>query len=711
MGFFSGEDIVTVNVTVVKLVDAIPNTLADAIGVAILGGSSIPNYVFLNALNGFSSKARRYLNYGINDFIYQLPSGTTSNSEINPDTVGSVIAGIVGEPVKIHSAFLSLPSTQYFAYEFVQTLGDYDYSDGTVVINGITYTYTGYEVIDGLLVVSLFDSTTTSVITRSTSAPINTVYYHASYHLISQEPTNDSIFWTYDPSLGTYPTLDIQGNNLALSSFYPIVPLINNKIFANHNTNSEQYITSRTILKKLQLDLDDMIGSLKESPSIEDIDDSYFMFGLNPLTKEEASLEYLFLYFGFLFDTNDNKSSFLNSEIAVKTPVPREPITGEIIGDFPPTFVSTVSLTINEQDLDVVIGYNYIDKTEHVGSISSTGAAFTSSVLYKPTEYVLVEIDSFNSLLNEAATIRVPIDRSTITINKQNNDGTFTRLTIYGFSHVSSILAFGEYNTVINKLEPDAVDAVYIPIDHTVLTQMSAFKEEAALMDGMILVVQAAQETHLEWYETAFFGFLVKIVITVVSIYFGPVAGSLSDFLAQSAATIIFEIVKSILTSIVTGIVLEYLAEEVGGFGAILIAAVAMYAFNSFGKDGFSIGEMPLAETLLKAVAAVGKGMNLDNQIRAEDLANELDIYSHNVEQRSEEIEQANALLNAGRPGNPYLITHAIFSSDFNESPDAYYERTLNQNPGVLVLDSIDAFYESALALPEANATDRILFA
>ena len=171
-----------------------------------------------------------------------------------------------------------------------------------------------------------------------------------------------------------------------------------------------------------------------------------------------------------------------------------------------------------------------------------------------------------------------------------------------------------------------------------------------------------------------------------------------------------FKYSSLVLKSIITSFVLEYLVEEIGGIGAILVAVAGAVIAGGIGPNGFSLGQLPTAETLMKSVSVVSKTMNLENQMRAEDLAEEYEITSANIDQRQEELDAANELLNVGTPGNPHLITNAIFSSDFNEDPDSYFERTLNQNAGILTLEAVSNYHDSALELPKANATDRILF-
>jgi len=698
MGFFDGEDVVTAEVVVTKLAEEIPNTIANAAAAAIYSNGSIPNYLLLNALNGFSSKVRRYLYYGENEYIYGLPSGTSATVIVDNTEVSAVLKTIHGEPVQITISAVTNPQYTYFVYQYMQDHYNYDYATNTLRIGGYNYIYESFEVIhaDWIRI-----HTSGSFIDML--IPKGSFYYHIQYYKQSQTIAN-KLYWTYDPSLHTYPSLDLDVNTLT-SDFYPIVPIREDTINVNSKPNSQAYKTSDKLLSRINLDINYLTDAINESESIEDINDVFFIFALDLYTKEETSIEYLFNYFSVLSENSIITKEVYEEALAeLYAPFPKDD-EGQVIDTGKEALPGSI-IKINEADLDVFISYNYIDVRTYAGTID---AEYTSAATYVyPERY-----DPYADGDGNYSKATVLIEKSYFTFKRDNDDGTITEVTVSGLEHSSLIRAYDQAITIITKIEdnPALPSKFYIPISSNILPLMSAFKEEKVLIDGMTLVIQAAHLEELEWYETAFFAKLVKIVITVVAIYFMVTSGFLAELANKTLAEVVYQVLESAFKSILTNFVLEYIAENVDGIAAVFVAAAASYALSGVSVDGISLPDLPFAEVLMKAVTSVAQTLNLQNQMRANDLADQFGLYAWNAQNKQDDLEAANDLLNMGTPGNPYLITNSIFASDPNESPNDFYTRTIHTgNPGVKTLDTVGSYFNNALLLPKANATDRILF-
>ncbi len=99
-----------------------------------------------------------------------------------------------------------------------------------------------------------------------------------------------------------YYTLGLPQGNSGIEHgdvFLPVIPLRydNRDLTDDAHKSTPLYITSKKLLKKVNINIDQMAENIKLNPGIADIDNAYIMFGVELQTKNNESIRYLAEYF------------------------------------------------------------------------------------------------------------------------------------------------------------------------------------------------------------------------------------------------------------------------------------------------------------------------------------------------------------------------------------------------------------------------------
>lgn len=706
MGIFSDETIVSVAVSNTSLVDTedFPNTVADAVRAAIFREEDISVHVQAAILTNFSADVKKYLNYGKLYYYRGLPTAEGRFYYIEPADIVAAIESEEGQPVTVLSTQIANRPVTSEAYEYLQDT--YGWTDlvnevtfGSKVYNVFSIRYTGYQPCDAPTIENLLDvafcipiPARFTITYREVGNPTNERVeyynygegggnrYNVRYHYTANSKT-DVRYWTYKVKDNTYPELDADGKvNPIEGTYYPIAAIRENFKNVNSDTSSEAYITTNRLLKKLQLDINQLTDAVMESPQRKEIHSAFINISLNLETEVEESNQYLFSFFRNL--------NFISSVTAAifKAATRND------------EYFATGNLyRIEEAKYNTKIEYDYITLNNVIGDLGPIGTIVKSKEIIPE---VLPELPPFPLPEDFDPGPYIP-QKINFTFEMQISDTRKEIITIYNLRITTQIK--GDRTTTGEEL--------YVPVQVEFLTPFSALAEERILLDAMTLTIYAYDEQNLSWYESGFFQFVVFAIAVAFTVYsLGQDGGTaIGAALTAASSTGSYSLLVTLLVDVLVSISLNYailwLSEEIGGFlGVALIFAAYIYLPTQYGGGGGSVKGMPFAESLVKATSSV---LTIETKNIQEDLLSlqeEAVDFESKVESREEEIEKAQELL-----GNNDAISDPLY--EFNvgiyfppeETPQNFYDRTLNFDPGSLTLEAVNAYVESALTLPEAD--------
>jgi hypothetical protein len=721
MSIFGGGEILVVHSTVSKLMEEYPELLKDAVITAVMADEEISNYILLTYLHGFRGMARKFYNYGKSRYYFELPSTSTNAVDTSGDPTREAIAselGLTGPDIKISA--LSITEVRYadataFAYEYLQeNYSGYNAAENRFYFGNLN---SWYELTKVTVIVQNPDDLIKMKCTKVSGpgdeeivfyeyAPKwENIHYLVQYYLAADDP-KILYYWSYDTTLqpgdeGYHPNM---GSNSTLfsESYFPIVPVRYNKGFINDPESkwydADIHTSCDKILRKVNVNLDEITDAMAENESIDKIDDAYFMFGIDIYTEEKNSLKYLFDHFMNLKEKAwiVNEAQYLAGVDALSPPDPLTNMGGKFN-------IEVNSLSIKEQHLWIKISFNYAEVQTVTGTLEKP-----YEIAYTPGEPIM------HNILTDwqsGSTIDVPQETNFVEFKRKIDDSSYEKLTVHGLTHITYVILVDDMKEIFRRIEDadpdwedngkpaDPRDGFFIPVDREVAKKFIGLNEDYLLYESMILVVIAAEEQELKWYQTGFWSGIITFVIMIAAIYFtGGAAANLAKMTAAQA-------VKALAANIAIGYVANLLAKKIGGVLGIVAAIAVMYFSKGLLKGGFSNPmNMTAADLAKEFISIVNTVFKLSVQDRSRMLQDEYDELMEERERLEAEQQELYDLqypngmyqtdllgsIMAPRPLSPY------------ESVEAMYNRAIHTgNPGVLTLDFIKEFVDHALKLPE----------
>ena len=227
----------------------------------------------------------------------------------------------------------------------------------------------------------------------------------------------------------------------------------------------------------------------------------------------------------------------------------------------------------------------------------------------------------------------------------------------------------------------------------------------------MFIVINSYNEQKVKWYQSGLFK-LVMIAIAVVTAVYGGIAfvNGLNSAMASAAAagtSVAWAAAAYIATQIAIGAALTYGISVLARYIApelMFIAAALMMVYgltsNFMSSGASSVKGLPYAAELMAAVPAVTKGTNMALQKSLEKSMEEMEELTATYEQTMDELKKNMDKLNA----NPNISIQDMMNTtamNLFETTQQFFGRTLQMNPGVTTLDSIQNYVGYALTLPD----------
>lgn len=466
--------------------------------------------------------------------------------------------------------------------------------------------------------------------------------------------------WNYYIEDGTYPTLAYESTFDTESRYLPIVPIRQDGKFLSTTPEEPVYITGNNLLKKIGLSHTTFEEAIADNADIEDFRQVFYAFTVDMRATSGESVKYLYELWDREAVINGIKSDDSDTKLSTSE-TPNTSTVGKSIKKV---------LTVHEHTYNTTITFTGINKENNPsGNIGAIGDVVSS------------------------------ISGDSMRLEKQITETSTEVVTVYGVS--GKTLVTGRRNLNVNATFSND-EAFYIPINYDLVKALPSGAQSLILAESMSIIIYWLHREVVKtgFFQSTFFKVLLAVITIIIIVSTGFDASAAFSTLLETTAV---ELVTEIAIYYATDYALSKLAEQ-GGIFAVIAAVYLAYTFEigKFG-DAAKAGNMPLAEQLMKAVTAISNTMLKASQLEFEQIIDEGKQLLRSIEEDEEELERATDLLETGGKYNPLYIMNQRSHFDPNESPTAYFNRSLNTNPGIASLAYTAIYASVGVSLPQFN--------
>ena len=684
MGLFSSS-VTTYAAQTMSLIEDNPRYLQTTVQQAILSGADIAASLQEALTNNIGLKAKRYYTYGRDTYYYGLPSGTMAGYYVDMGALSAVLETIAGNPVYVDTANLSTtPDGKYFIQDWL-IAHSYNNTEGTFVYqNHICSLVSAVVYADNTVRVGFTYSiynpnaptkTVSSYVDVAAIVYVDDLYVTATYHLLdsNQLPTGSALYFTYLVSDNTYPDLSPENTAQQEAPYYPIVPIR----YDNQSlTNMDAYPTAKRLVKKIGLDLDDIITGVESNPDIGSIDYAYIVIGFDIASTDAYTINYMYEYFSFLRmnsqytkDDYDAWEAGLDSATTLTTP----PVNALTIADI--LYKSTMY-------------YNYITSNVVTGVLGVVGTTTKAINIKSKKCYTQTVNGNYSNFY---------VEQSELVLRKQITETTYEELVVTGLHHTNFVANKGKIETTLNTVVNDSDHNNFlVPLNSYIFDNVLSMKDRIDLMyDSIHIVINCKETTKLKWYQTGFFQFITLIITIAITVWFPPAGGITAGMTATQIATTLL-INAAIMVTVTT---LLKVAVKVLGINATLAVLVAIVAAAYTGQFT-GLNNMPWAADFLKVVSTLPSAFNNVMSSMTQDIQEEMAAFQSTAETKMDELQSKQDALEYGSTLDPLgIFTQMDYYPSVESVADYYYRRCHIGNPGVLSLDVISDYVDNMLTL------------
>lgn len=713
--------ITTVAATTVPLVTNNPDVVAKAVFDAILGDIPIQSSIYHSMTYGFNFKTDLFFNYAKNYYTQGLPS-IYMQSENQSDTLIDDVTSIIENLYSITTLELQVefqpPDFYDLLYDFITHSPDFTYSAAkpephinsaysfTEIATGITYSPYGvdnssvYSLVGSNFIVDMphmvAGNPTGLHPNLQLNIPLNmsasTMLYYVRY---TQTGVNGYTSWIYNPDTNVYPELAVETeDNLNLNTF-PIIPIrYNNENYVDY-ASEEDVSSLETMLRFINIDLQDFTENLTDpdnTSDIDDIDDMFLMFSADVNENDDDHNQYLYEHF---------------RQIKYVSKFSQQDYIDAVNSGLDPSDVGFPNnkFSYHQHNVRLTIKYNYITAKIKGGNVGDPQPLHDPMVLV--TGEAAIEDDADNNgegVVTSNTYIHATIDdygtNHFITFRRQLDDTQFMEIVVHGLRSVNYVRNGNDI--IIRNLSTMGDGGLFIPLIQDVVKGFNGIVETNIYYKTLNITIYAVEITKLDWYENPNFINAVGIFIVVVSTLMG--LEDIGTLIAEGVSTyaIINEIAINILIDIVFAAAFEEVVELVGAENGLILAFIVAVISGTVDDSTLQqFGTIFDAEILVKAVTALIEAVNTVIQDDFLKLQAESKEFLEDAQEAQERLEAAQDLLDTGVDIDLYTLISNNTYTNFYESPNGYYERTIhNTNPGVATFDSVHNFFDTALRLP-----------
>lgn len=695
MGLFS-KTVTTYASQAMSLIEDNPKFIPATIRKAILSGSDIMSSIQGALTNNIALSAKHYYTYGRDHYLYGLPTGTFVGYYVDVDAIHGVLESIEGVPVYLASATAaSEPDGRFFILPWLNSVS-YSWEDNSFTYLGRECTFKSAEVTADNTVTLTYQYEITPVneaptlftasLILSTNVTFNSLYVLAIYYLLDESglPTGDAKFFTYLVSSEVYPEITPTNTKAQEAPYYPVVPIRYNNTSLS---NMDGYSTAKKLLKKIGVNIDDVLAGIENNPDIKDIDYAFIILGFNMDTTSSYAVEYMHNYFSFLADNSTyDKMSFATWH---------DKFADGEVNNPPPMNRLVVSDVMYKSE----ITYKYITKKVVSGVIGTTGTVDKEIILRERERYYIgngVEF-SFNSAFY--------LEDSSLLLRKQITASSYEEIEVRGLTHTNIVNGANRKGRIESTLKEVVEDKdnnnFIVPLnsyifDHT----LSVTKRINLMYDCIQIIINSYKKTKLKWYQTGFFQFVMLVITIALTIYGLPELGVTLQ--TATAAEIAVMLTTQLAIAVAVQLAVRIAIKALGVNGAlaailIVVATVATYRF----AGGSGMKNLPWAKEMMSAVNTLPSAYNKEVSAMTKDIMEDMAAFQQSAQTQLDEIHKKLEEITKQSNLDPLGI-FALMDYYPNESIDDYYYRHCHMgNPGVLTLDAITDYVDNMLNIKQ----------
>ena len=559
------------------------------------------------------------------------------------------------------------------------------------------------------------------------SLPTNYPLYQrcciATYYLINSEGTiSDTQNWWYYVLASNKYDLNLSDAIDLDNQLFPIVPLRSNNVDLTSAAyqDTELYITSKRLMAKIGIDIDDAAASLNESSSIDDIDHAYIMWGVSLQTDNQSCLRYLVRYFDYLAD-NSLISSYAqfneylengryltevvdytsNSEESVNTDTSTyEWFDDESESVSTSTTTGDIQRTLVGSGLNVSISFTVIRSDLYTGTIGEVGEIVKTWYSGVDDTVATGENEDEDNPSNSA---------SVLILQEQLTDTVYRQIYVRGLVHYNYLNSDYYVMTTLAKVIADEDENNFIiPLHYGLLTHMRLAEQNEVTTLALILVLTCYAEETYGWYTSPAVLTFIMVISLIIAIKSGQywIAGLMNALTTGACIGLIIYLLETIILYLVFSYLGELLSEKVGPLATFVIALVIAIISKNFSALTTAWANTT-AQLLMTITSALIQGAQNNIHSRCAEIDAALESIEEQYEDDMEVLEDIQ---------EEYLDYNELLTDDLlkiqtktkqppAKTPSKFYDLLIHTgNIGVLVLDITKNFHTQKLVLPEPKS-------
>ena len=505
-------------------------------------------------------------------------------------------------------------------------------------------------------------------------------------------------YFLYQLGKGTYPTLDawVHSEDL-VAPYYPAIPLRvdSTDITDEAHQETDLYKTSKKLLNRLGLKIDDLSESLNDNEGVKDIDFAFVVFGVKLNTKSQDGKRYLFRYFEYLrgiTSADTTKASHTAWAAGAGATPP------------PMNIVEIYSEKNRDKNYDIKLQWDYIN-TE-----IKSGEAFPGA----RKGDVDISMDGTRTEF-QFLTLGLTLDSSKLYARRQIDEDTYEELEVSGFYYENFIYKGKSVSiSAYDAFHDDDIEGFIVPLNQQVLRALSLRDLTDLAYHCCHMVMNCYQVVKQKWYQTGIFR-VILFIIAVILCYFFPPAGVamlstliatvvvVSVIIAMIIASIIYVLAMMIVANILMRLAVQVFGEKWGP----IIGTILMLVAGNWGSIGTTASTAASTGiTAMQVIQATTAVLNLYGQYanwQTAQVAKDITKLNEEYEKKFDELEEMTEKMLGTNTDLLDIqgMTDATYRHYF-EPMDAFLTRTLITGGDVcdITLDQISNFAGLGLQLP-----------
>lgn len=708
--------------------------------------------------HNYAKKVEKYYKYGRDRHPDWIPSNTITNYT-NPDDpeidynlphedMQGLIEAQAGEPVQVQWYYFGSPNITLLANYAMSQDAAYEMHDRvsltysrvrfTVVSTGKVYqpkryTFVGstltvyaqiavwfvspidgnqtgsWVVRDGPEVPFVFDMSLINGV-ESTDTHLHQVFY---FTLGTREPGT----WYYNEADGTYPNIDgsVPLPEDSNGSFPFAMVIEDGKVISEDGLGPEYKDATNGLLGTIDLDLSKIMEALddpEDPTAIEDVKDAFVLFSINVDNDTEGTLQYLYEHFRDYYmksfpGLDASHQNWINNHVA-------DPDTG-----------SAHSMNFRNNRVQFAIRNRWVRVTVKTGNVTDTFAPLTD--LSTPYPYSGIIDGDNGGNVYEVNGVKVglvtkqivlgteygmsetqvnSINSHQLILRKQLTETTFVEIVVMGLAHQSYITNYNidgsnagrEAIYVINTVADLSNGKFFIPLSYNVVHHFNAILRSRIFYESLTVGIHLFTATKLPWYADAKLMSFIRIFLFIIT--WGN-----SELWLQGLWEILKQIVTQIVIQLLVTEAITLLVDLVGGEVALVLAAIAVAFGVAKGISGNNFDQLfglLNADQLLQGATLLVEATNQSVKDDFLELQARADAHADYVEAEEARLEEIEAQIDEGVTIDLTSQLRRLPILDTHETPTDFFNRNVHiTNPGVLSLDTIDAYTNNLLELPK----------